>query len=323
MDLLIRNLLQPPILFFVLGIIAVLVRSDLELPSPLPKVLSLYLLFAIGLHGGAELAISGFSWQVMVPLGLAFVLACVLPIVSFKILKLRLSIPDAAAIAAAYGSVSAVTFLTACSFLDQVGVEYGGHMIAALAVMEFPAIVVGMMLLRQERPEARELTGKSLTFRNLIVESLLNGSVFLLLGSLVIGYVAGKPGWEKLEPFAYELFAGVLCLFLLDMGMAVARRLGSLRRAGLFPIGFALIFPPVAGLVTAGLAKVCGLTMGDAFLLVILAASASYIAVPAVMRVSVPEASPGLYIPMALSVTFPLNVLISIPVFYEILQLIW
>lgn len=323
MDLLLQNLLQPPILFFVLGMAAVIFKSDLELPAPLPKVLSLYLLFAIGMHGGASLAKSGFGLNVILPLGAALVLASALPVISFFILRTRLSAPDSAAIAAAYGSVSAVTFLAACNFLDQVDVDFGGHMIAALALMEFPAIIVGMLLLKRERPDAKEATGKPITLRHLVVESLLNGSIFLLLGSLVIGFAAGDDGWKKVSPFAHELFAGVLCLFLLDMGMAVARRGGSIRKAGAFPIAFALLFPPLGGGLAIVIAWFLNLPMGDAFLLTLLSASASYIAVPAVMRVSVPEANPGLYVPMALSLTFPLNVLVGIPVFYKIIRMLW
>jgi hypothetical protein len=306
MDLLLQNLLQPPILFFVLGMAAVIFKSDLELPAPLPKVLSLYLLFAIGMHGGASLAKSGFGLNVILPLGAALLLASALPVVSFFILRTRLSAPDSAAIAAAYGSVSAVTFLAACNFLDQVDVEFGGHMIAALALMEFPAIIVGMLLLKRERPDAKEATGKPITLGRLVVESLLNGSIFLLLGSLVIGFATGDSGWKKVSPFAHELFAGVLCLFLLDMGMAVA-----------------LLFPPFGGGLAIAIAWLLNLPQGDALLLAMLAASASYIAVPAVMRVSVPEANPGLYVPMALSLTFPLNVLVGIPVFYKIITMFW
>ncbi|MEX1118235.1 MAG: sodium-dependent bicarbonate transport family permease [Terrimicrobiaceae bacterium] len=323
MDLLLQNLLQPPILFFVLGMAAVFLKSDLELPAPLPKVLSLYLLFAIGLHGGASLAKSGFGLNVILPLGAALLLAAVLPVISFFILRTRLSAPDSAAIAAAYGSVSAVTFLAACNFLEQVNVEFGGYMIAALALMEFPAIIVGMLLLKRERPDAKEATGKPITLGHLVVESLLNGSIFLLLGSLVIGFVAGDAGWKKVSPFAQDLFAGVLCLFLLDMGMAVARRGASIRKAGAFPMAFALAFPPVAGSLALVIAWVLKLPAGDSLLLALLAASASYIAVPAVMRVSVPEANPGLYVPMALSLTFPLNVLVGIPVFFKIITMLW
>ncbi len=323
MDLLIQNFIQPPILFFLLGVAAALAKSDLELPAPLPRVLSLYLLFAIGLHGGASLAKSGFGLAVIVPLGAALALASLLPVVSFFILRSRLALPDAAAIAAAYGSVSAVTFLTACNFLDQMKTPFGGHMIAALAIMEFPAIVVGMLLLRRETPEAKEATGRSLTLTHLVAESLLNGSIFLLLGSLLIGIVAGEAGWQKVEPLAGDLFPGVLCLFLLDMGMAVARRLGSIRQTGVFPIAFALIFPPVAGALALALAWTLRMPEGDALLLIILSASASYIAVPAVMRVAVPEANPGLYVTMALSLTFPVNVLVSIPVFYKIVNSLW
>ncbi len=323
MDLLLQNLIQPPILFFVLGMTAVLLKSDLELPAPLPKVLSLYLLFAIGMHGGASLAKSGFGLNVILPLGAAVFLASALPVISFFILRARLSAPDSAAIAAAYGSVSAVTFLAACNFLEQVSVDFGGHMIAALALMEFPAIIVGMLLLKRERPDAREATGKPITLGHLVVESLLNGSIFLLLGSLIIGFVAGDAGWKKVSPFAQDLFAGVLCLFLLDMGMAVARRGGSIRKAGTFPIAFALLFPPAAGGLAVVIAWFLNLPVGDSLLLALLAASASYIAVPAVMRVSVPEANPGLYVPMALSLTFPLNVLVGIPVFFKIITTLW
>jgi hypothetical protein len=323
MNPLFENLVQPPILFFMLGVAASLAKSDLELPSPLPKVLSLYLLFAIGLHGGASLAKSGFGAEVVVPLATAFSLSALIPLAAYSLLRLRLSPPDAAALSAAYGSVSAVTFLAACNFLDQSKTAFGGHMIAALALMEFPAIVVGISLLKRERPEAREATGADITLRHLLVESLLNGSIFLLLGSLVIGFLAGEKGWQKVEPLAGALFPGMLCLFLLDMGMTVARRLGSVREAGLFPVLFALFFPPISGSIAMGLAMLLGMPLGDSFLLVILAASASYIAVPAVMRVSVPEANPGLYVTMALSLTFPLNILISIPAFYTIMHALW
>lgn len=314
------NLLNPPILFFLLGAAAALLRSDLEMPQPLPKALALYLLVAIGLHGGYELSQSGVDAEVLMALGAAAVVAAIVPLYSFWVLRLRLDVYNAAAIAATYGSISAVTFITAVAFLDAIGVPFGGHMVAAMALMESPAIVIGVLLVRvfadgEERG--------ALDWPELLREAFLNGSVFLLVGSLLVGLFTGERGWETMEPFAGDLFRGILAFFLLDMGIIAARHLGDLRRAGAFLAAFAILMP----LVNAGLglviAAALGLGSGDALLFTVLAASASYIAVPAAMRLSVPEANPSLYIGASLAVTFPFNIIIGIPLYYQVIQWLW
>jgi len=313
-----QNLLAPPVLFFAAGALAVALRSDLEIPPPLPRLFSLYLLLAIGFRGGAELRHAGLSGDVPLALAAGLAMSVAIPVAVYSLLRRRLSAADAGAIAASYGSVSAVTFVTATAFLDRVGIPYGGHMVAALALMESPAIVVGVMLVRlggapgAQRPP----------FRALLHDAFLNGSVFLLLASLAVGLVSGERGRTALHPFTDGIFVGVLSLFLLDMGMVAARRVGDLRRAGPFLLGFAVLVPLGAAAVAAGLARLAGLGAGDALLLTVLCASASYIAVPAAMRVAVPEANPGLFLPLAIGVTFPFNVAVGIPLYLEALRLL-
>jgi hypothetical protein len=311
------NLFNPPVLFFVLGIIAVLVKSDLELPGSTPKVLALYLLFSIGLHGGVSLAQSGISLTVALSIVAAVVMSCLTTVVAFVVLRPRLGVYNAAAIGATYGSVSAVTFMTAGNFLTEINVPYNGHMVAALAFMESPAIVAGLLCLRVFQPAGGTTRGSLLA---LAIESLLNGSVFLLLGSLVIGYLSGESGWDKVSPFAEGIFGGALCLFLLDMGLSAGRGLGGIREAGLFPVVFALVFPFVGATAGILVSKLLGFDQGDALLFTVLCASASYIAVPAVMKTAVPAANPGLYVPMALGLTFPLNILVGIPLYHAAIQ---
>lgn len=315
---LITNLLNPPVLFFFLGGLAVLLRSDLELPNPLPKTLSLYLLLAIGFKGGAELRLSGISPQTVVVLASAIGLACLIPVWSFFIMRRRFPVEDAAALAAAYGSVSAVTFITAGSFLRKLGLDYSGVMVAAMALMESPAIIVGVMLARWFG--ARRAEDESLAA--LLREGVLNGSVFLLLGSLAIGFAIDPKDAAALQPFTRDLFSGALCLFLLDMGIVAARRLGDLRRAGLALPALAAGLPclnAAAGLV---LARLLGLGVADTVMFTVLAASASYIAVPAAMRMAVPDANPAVYVTMALGLTFPFNIIIGLPLYYRAALLI-
>jgi hypothetical protein len=314
LGLLSQNLLAPPVLFFVAGAAAVAVRSDLEVPQPLPRLFSLYLLLSIGFRGGAELRHAGLDGEALRALALGLAMSVAVPLAVFPVLRRRLGPADAGAVAAAYGSVSAVTFITATAFLDRLGIRHGGHMVAALAVMESPAIVVGVWLARRGAVADRAPT------RALLHDAFLNGSVFLLLASLAIGLASGERGRAALRPFTDALFPGVLCLFLLDMGMVAARRLGDLRRAGPFLVGFALAAPLASAAVAIGLARVAGLAAGDALLLVVLCASASYIAVPAAMRIAVPEANPGLFLPLAIGVTFPFNVAVGIPLYLEILR---
>lgn len=326
-SLVLQNLLSAPVLFFFLGILGVLLGSDLEIPAPLPKLFSLYLLLAIGFKGGMELAHSGLGPQVLLTIGAAVAMSLLVPISSFLLLRLRLDGYNAAAIAASYGSISAVTFITAESFLNVLEVNFDGFMVAALALMESPAIVVGVLLAKLSAPaEDRDATSDAepengnggLRWREVLQEAFLNGSVYLLIGSLVIGYLVAAyspAGLEKMDPFTEKLFYGALCFFLLDMGIVAAQRLRDLQKAGAFLIGFSLLAPPLHALAGLLLSLLLGLGQGNALLFMVLCASASYIAVPAAMRMTVPQANPSLYISTALGLTFPFNVVIGIPLY--------
>jgi hypothetical protein len=319
--LVLQNLLSAPVLFFFLGILAVLVGSDLEIPSPLPKLFSLYLLLAIGFKGGLELAHSGLSALVVLTISAAVAMSLLVPLSSFAILRTRIDPANAAALAASYGSISAVTFITAESFLTILHIHFDGFMVAALALMESPAIVVGVVLARLSLRRGRE--AESIPWREVLQEAFLNGSVFLLIGSLVIGYVVtaySPSGVAKMEPFTDKLFYGALCFFLLDMGLVAAQRLQDLRRAGPFLVGFAVVAPLVHAVIGLLVARLLGLNLGDGLLFMVLCASASYIAVPAAMRMTVPEANPSLYISSALAVTFPFNVVVGIPLYLSLAQ---
>lgn len=310
--LLLGNLLSPPILFFALGVVAVWAGSDLEVPQPVAKFISLYLLFAIGMHGGHALSEAGIGWTVAGSLGAAMLLAVVVPVVAFYLLRRRLDVHNAAALAATYGSVSAVTFVTAGAFLDSLRIPWGGHMVAALALMESPAIVVGVLLRRVSLARsgaAAEPLGR------LLRESCFNGSVVLIVGSLLIGLATGARGWQAVGPFVDGIFEGMLSFFLLDMGLLAARRARDLRGLGAFLPSFAVGLPLVSATLALGLSAGLGLATGDAIMLLVLAASASYIAVPAAMRLAVPEANPSLYVSMALAVTFPFNILVGLPLY--------
>jgi len=309
------NLTAPPLLFFLLGVTAALVKSDLELPPALAKFLSLYLLFAIGFKGGVALAESELdaeAWQV---LGTAVVLAGTLPIVVFYLLRRWLDAADGAAVAATYGSVSAVTFVTATAYLDAQGIAWGGHLVAAMALMESPAIIVGVLLYRAH---SRVDQAAPLRIVPILREACFGGPVLLILGSLVIGCVTGTRGMSSLAPFVQALFPGMLCFFLLDMGIVAARRLADLKRLGPVVPVFALAFPLVSGCGTASLTSLLGFAQGDAVLLAVLAASASYIAVPASMRLALPQANPSLYVPMAIGITFPFNIALGMPIYHAV-----
>ncbi len=325
-SLVLQNLLSAPVLFFFLGILAVVLGSDLEIPSPLPKLFSLYLLLAIGFRGGVELARSGLGSMVLLTIGAAVLMSILVPISSFLVLRTRLDPYNAAAVAASYGSISAVTFITAQSFLNVLKVPFDGFMVAALALMESPAIVVGVVMAKLTGEATGQLEGEEgggLRWRELLREAFLNGSIFLLIGSLLIGYAvaAFSPmGVEKMEPFTEKLFYGALCFFLLDMGLVAAQRLQDLRKAGPFLIGFAVLAPLVHALAGLAIARLLGINQGDSLLFMVLCASASYIAVPAAMRMTVPQANPSLYISTALGVTFPFNVVVGIPIYMALVQ---
>lgn len=318
-SLIISNILNPPVLFFFLGMTAVFVKSDLEIPAPIPKLLSLYLLFAIGFKGGVELIKSGITQDVVLTLLAAIFMACFVPLYTFFILKIKLSNYDAAAIAATYGSISAVTFITASAFLTELEITFDGFMVAALALMESPAIIVGLILVNLFG------AGKSQDFEwsEVLKEAFLNSSVFLLVGSLIIGVLTGEHGWEVLEPFTQGLFYGILTFFLLDMGLVAAQRIKDLKKTGVFLVGFAILIPIVNAGLGLVIAKLIGMSVGNALLFSVLCASASYIAVPAAMRMTVPEANPSLYVSTALAVTFPFNIIVGIPLYLAGIKLLW
>jgi hypothetical protein len=320
LSLVMSNLLNPPVLFFFLGMLAVLIKSDLEIPPPIPKLFSLYLLIAIGFKGGVELVKSGIGQDVILTITSAILMACIVPIYTFFILRIKLDPYNAAAIAATYGSISAVTFITAGSFLNQLGIANDGYMVAALALMESPAIIVGLVLVKVF---AVTKTEQGFDWGEVLRESFLNGSVFLLVGSVAIGVLTGEHGAQVLKPFVEDMFYGALTFFLLDMGLVAAKRIQDLRRAGVFLVAFAIFTPIVNAGLGLTIAKVIQMSPGNALLFAVLCASASYIAVPAALRLTVPEANPSLYISTALAVTFPFNIIFGIPLYQYGINLFW
>ncbi|MCX6016919.1 MAG: sodium-dependent bicarbonate transport family permease [Chloroflexi bacterium] len=321
LSLILTNLLNPPVLFFFLGIAAVLVKSDLEIPQPLPKFFSLYLLFSIGFKGGIELNHSGMDGHVLYTLVAAMGMSLLTPLWLFPLLRRRFDISNAAAIAATYGSISAVTFITASALLEQIGIPASGHMVAVMALMESPAIIAAIVLAR--RAGVSSGNTESHGTAGLLREALFNGSVLLLLGSLAIGMITGARGAKALYPFTSDIFQGFLSLFLLEMGISSARRFKDLRIFGIRPLVVAVGIPLVNATLGISLAWLGGLSRGDALIFTVLCASASYIAVPAVMRMSLPESNPGLFVPMALAITFPFNVAIGIPLYLGIIERLW
>jgi hypothetical protein len=309
------NLLSPAVLFFALGLIAALVKSDLRFPEALYLTLTIYLLAALGFKGGVALSEAGLG-TVILPALAAMLLGALIPLWVYPLLRVagRLRPVDAAAVAAHYGSVSAVTFITATNYLKGINEPFESYATAFLAVMESPAIVVGVLLGKLSADRNSSLFSDS--FRKILHEAVLGRSVFLLVGALVVGALCGRAGMDKVEPFFVAPFQGVLSLFLLEMGLVAAQRLGDLRKVGAFLVGFAVILPLVHGFLGVLLGKYAGLSVGGATLMGVLAASASYIAAPAAVRLSLPDANPALYLTPSLAVTFPFNVGIGIPVYY-------
>lgn len=314
-SILLSNLTNPTLLFFMLGIVAHLVRSDLEIPPTTVKFISLYLLFSIGFKGGQELAHEHLTLQFMGELLFGMAIAGSIPLYVFFLLKSKLGVQNAGAIAAAYGSVSAVTFVAANGYLEAKELSFSGHMVAIMALMESPAIIVGMVLLMRFDKE-----GERPTLGHMLRHSLTNGSVLMLIGSLVIGLVADTKQAEGIKPFTTDIFKGFLAVFLLEMGMVTAARFGAFRRYGWYVSLIAVLVPLVNGCLVAWISGSITPGVGDRFMFATLAASASYIAVPAAMRLAAPKADPGLYIPMALGVTFPMNITLGMPVYLAIIQ---
>ena len=325
------NLLDPAILFFVFGLLAGTVKSNLEIPPQISRFLSLYLLMALGLKGGFSLAESGLTAEVATTLGLAVLLAIVVPAISYQLLKRRLGGFDAAAIAATYGSVSAVTFIATVQYLDNHGTEYGGHMAAAMALMESPAIIMAVLFANSLRSQAvvggsgggstitpRANAATPMRLGKILHESFTDGAQLLLLGAMVIGMITGAAGETVMAPFSTDLFKGMLAFFLLDMGLLAARNMGELKGKPLWLLAYAVLAPLVHAALALALAAAAGVNAGNAALLMVLAASASYIAVPAVLRHAIPEAQPALYFGMSLGITFPFNIVVGIPLYVAI-----
>lgn len=314
LQLLFENLSNPALLFFFLGLIAVRLKSDLQIPPNSSRFISLYLLLSIGFKGGQELAHSTLDAQIVWSLLAGIILAVVVPFYTFFLLKKKLGVANAGAIAASYGSVSAVTFVTAVSFLDMHAIEFDGYMVAVMAFMEAPSIIVGVALVAWLSTEKMKETNVLHSFKHAVT----NGSVLLIIGSLVIGFVASDAQAEGIKPFTTDLFKGFLAVFLLDMGITSGKKIGVFLDKGWFTLVFAIVVPLINGIVAAYLSGFITDSEGNRFLFAILAASASYIAVPAAMKIAVPNASPSLYLPMALGITFPLNITIGIPVYYSV-----
>ncbi|MEY4974727.1 MAG: hypothetical protein RLZZ55_1520 [Bacteroidota bacterium] len=311
-----HDLSNPTILFFLLGILAVIIKSDLEIPESSFKFISLYLLFSIGFRGGQELQHSPWTAEIGWSLVFGMAIAALIPVYTFFIIKKRIGISNAAAVAASYGSVSAVTFVAALSFLEIKDLTMNGHMVAVMAFMEFPAIIVGVSLLKIYDNE-----GPNMGLKELLRHSLANGSVLMIMGSLVIGLLSDSKQAADIAPFTTDIFKGFLALFLLEMGMTTARRIKTFKTHGWYMALFALIIPAINGVVVAWLSQFITTDVSNRFVFAVLAASASYIAVPAAMRLAAPKADPGLYIPMALGLTFPFNISLGMPIYFWIIEL--
>jgi uncharacterized protein len=335
-ELTMHKLIDPAILFFIFGVLAGTVKSNLEIPPAISRFLSLYLLMALGLKGGFALSQSGLTANVGISLAAAVTLAVVIPLIGYAVLRRFVSGFDAAAVAATYGSVSAVTFVTAVQTLENQGVPYGVHMAAAMALMESPAIILAVVLansLRQKNAAGVVLqaggvatlnraasSGPGTSLGKILHESFTDGAQLLLLGSMVIGLVTGEAGQAAMAPFSVDLFKGMLAFFLLDMGLMAARNLPQIKGQSPVLIAYAVLGPIVHAALALGLAFILKLSAGDGALLMVLAASASYIAVPAVLRTALPEAKPALYFGLSLGVTFPLNIVLGIPIYLAVAQ---
>ena len=310
------NLLSPQILFFCLGVLGAVLRCELEVAPAVSKTLSLLLLLSIGFKGGMALAESGVNSQVLASMGCAVCAAVLIPVWAFLTLRKRFGVADAAGVAASFGAVSSVTFLTACALLTQAGTPFSGHMVAALALMDSPAILTSILLARSAGGNDASGAASGRTWIQLARGVFLNSSIFILIGSMAVGVVCSADTASQMKPLIENLFPAVLSVFLLDMGLATGRKLGALRALGRGVLVFAFGAPIVNALLGLSLAFAAGLGRGDAFLLVVLCASASYIAAPAALRSALPDANPGIYLTLALALVFPFNLILGLP-FYR------
>ena len=321
-----QSFFDPAILFFVFGVLAGLLKSNLEIPPQISRFLSLYLLMALGLKGGFALAHSGMTAEVLISLGAAIGMAILVPMLGYLLLRRFLSGFDAAAIAATYGSVSAVTFITAVQYLDTHSISFGGHMAAAMALMESPAIILAVVLANHARQKAAAVTGQvhaaavNAPLGRILHEALTDGAQLLLVGAMLIGVLTGDAGQAAMKPFSVDLFKGMLAFFLLDMGLLAARNMGQLKGQSAWLLVYAIAGPLLHAAIALALGCALGMSAGNVALLMVLAASASYIAVPAVIRHAIPEANPSLYFGMSLGLTFPFNILVGIPLYVQVAQ---
>ncbi|MCO4842301.1 MAG: sodium-dependent bicarbonate transport family permease [Yoonia sp.] len=317
-DLAASNLISPIILSFALGLLAAWARSDLTIPEAVAKGMSIYLLFAIGFKGGASVAAHGVDAKLLAAVGVGIVLSFGLPLIAFALLNVmtKLTKIDAAAIAAHYGSISIVTFVAATSVLEGRGIASEGYLVAVAAAMEAPAILSALWLIARNGTSAKMDDG-------LIREIMLNGSIVLLVGAFAIGMITGEKGLAEIAPFIVSPFKGVLCLFLLDMGLIAGRGLRSAKGVVTLPIvAFGLLMPLIGAAFGLGAAMLIGLSTGGALLMMVLSASASYIAVPAAMRVALPQANPAIYLTLSLGITFPFNLTLGIPLYLTVAQIV-
>jgi len=317
LNILTANLLSPIVLFFVLGLAAAIARSDLNIPEPFAKALSLYLMLAIGFKGGAEVARAGLDSALLLLILAGIALSFVIPAIAFSILRVASPLPriDAAAVAAHYGSISIVTFIAASEFLQSQAIAFEGYLVAVAAAMEAPAILTGIWLAQRGRKANSDTQGRERRMPSMR-EILFNGSIVMLVGAFIIGWITGDEGLETMAPFVVDPFKGVLALFLLDMGLIAGRGLrSSLRMMGLRTILFGIYMPLISAVIATGVVMLLDLSTGSGALLITLAASASYIAVPAAMRIALPKAKPAIYATMSLGITFPFNLAIGIPLY--------
>jgi len=318
-DLAAQNLLTPMALFFALGLGAAFIRSDLSVPEAIAKGMALYLMLAIGFKGGVQMAEGGAGLDAGATILAAMVLSFAIPLIAFPLVRALAKLPraDAAAIAGCYGSISIVTFVAATQMLGDGGSSYEGYLVAAAAAMEAPAILTALWLAHKNR------TDKSAGQESVLREALTNGSVVLLVGAFIIGWITGPDGLDAVAPFVVDPFKGVLCLFLLDMGLVAGRGLrqsGDMLNARL--VGFAIVMPLIGAALATPVAWALGLSAGGAALLITLSASASYIAVPAAMRLALPEARPGLYLTLSIGITFPFNLILGLPLYGALGQMV-
>jgi hypothetical protein len=322
LDLLSQNLLSPAILFFAMGIFAGFLKSDLEIPNSISRYLSIYLMMAIGFKGGVAIANThDLNGEVIGTITAGLAIGFLQPFLGYGLLRLtsKIDSPTAAAIAAHYGSISIVTFATAAAFLNTNEIIYAGYIVAILALMEAPAILSGLFIAHRAAPQTQNHVSEQ---KKLAREIFTNGAILLLFGSFLIGWITGQPGMNKVEGFLSTPFQGILCLFLLDMGLLVVKNLHQIRALTWPLILFGLYMPLIGASIGLSTSYIIGLDVGTGTLFTVLCASASYIAVPAAMRLALPEAKAAIYLPMSLAITFPFNVALGIPLYYALAKIL-